>query len=273
MLQATAGAKKKAESQAKLRAVQDAKKKKEEKVKALSNRIAWLQAEEERTTLKVGELRSLIQVAEEKRDKAGVKSAPSSVRMPSSIAPDPEDAAAVAKLARDVAFKGVLEQGRDQAHRSKQRVKQAKKEHGKLVRSLPKKKKAAEAAGRPGRHEVPAGAEDLQITLAAEVVEEAGAMAAGPSTSVGGLSRAQAKQRELENAAPAGGQGQALSALELISRRWNGSKQPLRENMEITRRQIMSHKHRTSLLKADPSSEIKMFEYSGGAWRKPLTSA
>ena len=112
-------AKGKGDKKAQIRAVEDEKKKKDAKLKALSNRIEWLKAEEERTTVKLSQLHNLIDDAEEKA--GGVK--------------DPENLSRGARL---------LSQ-KEQALRSKQQVKQAKKEHTKGLRALTKENE------RPGR--------------------------------------------------------------------------------------------------------------------------
>ena len=93
-----------------LRAVEAKRKEKDAKLKALSNRIAWLKAEEERASSKVSELNDLINVAGSKTG-AGER--------------DPED------LSRDVRFRGILSnKGKEDVHRSRQRVKAAKKQRG-----------------------------------------------------------------------------------------------------------------------------------------------
>ena len=90
----------KGDKKAQLRAVQDQRKEKDAKLKALSNRIAWLKSEEERAKLKVGELNNLIHIAEEKD-----------------------------VTAEDVKFRTALTHGKEQVLKSKQNVKKAAKEH------------------------------------------------------------------------------------------------------------------------------------------------
>lgn len=239
---------------AQLRAVQDERKLKDAKLKALSNRIAWLQSKEERASIKVGELKNLIHTAEEK---SGV-------------------------TAEDVKFKAALTKGKDQVSRSKQNVKVARKEHKKNLKVvLPK---ASRTLRREEGQESSKGDHSLKTKKNENIgreVEEATIQQSNKTAS-----RLKAKQTELENCdqqAP----NRSLTAFELITQRWQGSKQPLRENMEITRKQILSHNHRNNSTLArlnreddgtysgitDTDNSIKFFEYSAGAWRKPLAAS
>lgn len=232
---------------AQLRAVQDERKVKDAKLKALSNRIAWLQSEEERASLKVGELNNLIHTAEEK---SGV-------------------------TAEDVKFKTALTKGKDEVSRSKQNVRLARKEHKRNLKVvLPKASKTLrKEEGSKGREKTLKKKEE-EATVQEEVAE---------AIQTKTVSRLQAKRAELENYDHQA-QSRSLTALELITQRWQGSKQPLRENMEITRKQILSHNHRNHSTLAKKNSRdddtysgitdsIKFFEYSSGAWKKPLVAS
>ena len=178
--------------------------------------------------------------------------------------------------------------------RSKQKVRVAAKENKKNVRALPKPKTKAKKKEEPGvlvstiDENVSARASTSKPSPSRET-DERGVRVVVPAVRGAGeregaeeveekvvrVSRVQAKQKELENTAH--NPSKTLSALELIRQRWKGSKQPLRENMEITRKQILSHNHRNVLAKMGEKGgpqayhgTINIFEYSAGAWRTPL---
>ena len=242
-------AKGKGDKKAQIRAVEDEKKKKDAKLKALSNRIEWLKAEEERTTVKLSQLHNLIDDAEEKA--GGVK--------------DPENLSRGARL---------LSQ-KEQALRSKQQVKQAKKEHTKGLRALTKENERAarkarreEKAREAAIHKIPAA------TAARSGESEVGEDIASGGAAGGDDSIATSRQKLVENADAAPAAKKTLSALEVISQRWRDDKQPLRENMELTRKHIMSKTVNWGKGSASFGTEdlrvISVFEYSAGAWKKPL---
>ena len=240
-----------------LRAVEAKRKEKDAKLKALSNRIAWLKAEEERASSKVSELNDLINVAGSKTG-AGER--------------DPED------LSRDVRFRGILSnKGKEDVHRSRQRVKAAKKEHTKTVKALKRDRRRAERAEATEAKE--------------EVVEEAGPAVhriPGPSSGQDGEDGAEPAPEErldpgervrrrlgAEKAEEEERVKGSLTALELISRRWRDDKEPLRENMEITRRHILSQSRKRAEEggAACWGRAVSVVEYGGGAWRKPAAAA
>ncbi|QDZ24167.1 hypothetical protein A3770_12p66850 [Chloropicon primus] len=270
-----------------LRSVQDQRKAKDAKLKALSSRIAWLQAEEERASAKVTELHSLIEEAGEKAEEG--------VRDPS-------------EFSKDIKFRGVLSQkGKEQVLLTKRRVKEVAKEHKKGAKELRKdikrtdrvRKKllnattAASSSCRGGGeddfdgqsapksvHKIP-GSSKLQRPgqgEAAEVEECLGHEDAPP------LPRD--KGSHSENKFPPSQSAdvstkKTLSALELISQRWRDDKQPLRENVAITRKHIISQNSKRGSIfggakRGGPEGEawgvggeaVNIFEYSAGAWKK-----
>lgn len=243
-----------------LRAVEAKRKEKDAKLKALSNRIAWLKAEEERASSKVSELNDLINVAGSKTG-AGER--------------DPQE------LSRDVRFRGILsKKGKEDVHRSRQRVKAAKKEHTKTVKALKRDRRRAERVERTEATEAKE-----------EVVEEAGPAVHRipvPSSGQGGedgaapapeerLDPGERVRRRLgaEKAEEEERVKGSLTALELISRRWRDDKEPLRENMEITRRHILSQSRKRAEEggAACWGRAVSVVEYGGGAWRKPAAAA